>query len=74
MTEDSMEPKRKTRAHGETWTRARRMYIRYPLVPASVLALVLNISKQRFAECTLDLREEWERKRDAALDKLRAEL
>ena len=64
---------RKARAHGETWHKARRLYLAYPLVPVADLARVLEVTRQCFDEYTRDLKGERETRRGKALQRLKDE-
>jgi hypothetical protein len=62
------EPKeRKARDHGETWERARRLYLKYPLLPASDIARILRVSRQAIDEYVRDLKPEREERHAATL-------
>jgi len=62
------EPKeRKARDHGETWERARRLYLKYPLLPASDIARILRVSRQAIGEYVRDLKPEREERHAATL-------
>jgi len=58
---------RKEREHGETWERARRLYLKYPLLPASDIARILGVSRQAIDEYVRDLKPEREERHTAAL-------
>lgn len=62
---------RKTRAHGETWIQARRLYIKYPLLPAADIARILEVSRQAIDEYVRDLKDERETRRADALQRLK---
>jgi hypothetical protein len=56
---------------GPTWRGARRLYLKYPLLPAADLARILGVSRQAINEYVEDLKEEREKRREEALVKLR---
>jgi len=58
---------RKEREHGETWERARRLYLKYPLLPASDIARILGVSRQAIDEYVRDLKPEREERHAATL-------
>ena len=62
---------RKPREHGETWEHARRLYLKYPLLPASDIARILGVSRQAIDEYVRDLKPEREELRTAALASLK---
>lgn len=66
------------RKHGKTWhdrgptyEHARRLYIKYPLLPAADLARILGVSRQAVYEYVEGLAEEREKRREEALVKLK---
>jgi predicted transcriptional regulator len=63
--------KRKAREHGETWERARRVYLKYPLLPAADIARLLGVTRQTVDEYVKELKEEREKLHDDALEQLR---
>lgn len=62
---------RKPREHGETWERARRLYVKYPLLSAADIARILEVSRQAIDEYVKDLKPEREERRTAALDSIK---
>jgi hypothetical protein len=63
--------KRRARAHGETWHRARKLYLAHPLIPVADLARVLGVTRQCFDDYTRDLKGERETRRGEALQRLK---
>jgi HTH domain len=70
--------RRKERAHGATWhdrgptwRHARRLYLKYPLLPAADLARILGVSRQAINGYVEDLKTEREKRREDALDSLK---
>jgi hypothetical protein len=64
--------------HGESWhdhgplrEHARRLYLKYPLLPSADIARILGVSRSRIAACVVGLQEEREKRREDALDKLK---
>jgi hypothetical protein len=66
-----MGKERKQRPHGDTWEQARRLYLKYPLVPVADLARMLGVSRARVDACVPDLKPERERLRREALKRLK---
>jgi DNA-binding transcriptional regulator LsrR (DeoR family) len=62
---------RKEREHGETWERARRLYLKYPLLPAADIARLLGVSRQTIDEYVTGLKEERGKRREEAFHNLR---
>jgi hypothetical protein len=62
---------RKEREHGETWERARRLYLKYPLLPAADIARLLGVSRQTVDEYVADLKEDRAKRREEAFDSLK---
>jgi hypothetical protein len=56
---------------GPTWRHARRLYLKYPLLPAADLARVLGVSRQAINGYVEDLKQERERRREEALVNLK---
>lgn len=56
---------------GPTWKQARRMYLKYPLLPVSDLARILEVSRQTIYEYVEGLAEEREKGREEAIIKLK---
>jgi hypothetical protein len=52
---------------GPTWKRARRLYLKYPLLPAVDLAYILGVSRQAIDQYVNGLKEEREKRREEAL-------
>jgi transcriptional regulator with XRE-family HTH domain len=52
---------------GPTWRHARRLYLKYPLLPAADLARMLGVSRQTISEYVEELKEEREKRREEAL-------
>jgi hypothetical protein len=59
------------REHGETWARARRLYLAHPFIPVSDLAGVLEVSRARFNVCVDGLLDERQRRCDEVLRHLK---
>ena len=66
------------RRHGKTWhergptyENARRLYLKYPLLPVSDLARILGVSRQAIYEYVEGLEEEREKRREEELIKLK---
>ena len=65
-------PSRKTgREHEETWERARRLYLAYPLLTTADIARLLGVSRQRVHACIKGLEDRRETLREAALNSVR---
>jgi HTH domain len=56
---------------GPTWRHARRLYLKYPLLPAIDLARILGVSRQAIDQYVEGLKEEREKRRGEALVKLK---
>ena len=56
---------------GPTWEHARRLYLKYPLLPAADLARILGVSRQAIDQYVEGLKEERERRREEELVKLK---
>ncbi len=56
---------------GETWERARKLGLKYPLLSLADLARLLDVSRARINECLLDLKDERERLRTRELERIR---
>jgi predicted transcriptional regulator len=52
---------------GPTYHAARRLYLKYPLLPASDIARILGVSRQAIDEYVRDLKPEREERHAAAL-------
>jgi hypothetical protein len=66
------EPKeRKAREHGPTWEQARKLYLKYPLLPPATIAEILEVSRQAVDEYTRDLKDERARLRGLEIARLR---
>jgi hypothetical protein len=50
---------------------ARRLYLKYPLLPMADIARLLGVSRQAVDQFCLDLKDERERRRQDALEKIR---
>jgi hypothetical protein len=71
------------RKHGKTWhergptyENARRLYIKYPLVPAVDIGRILGVTKQaifKYVKDEPDLTKEQEKRREEALVRLKRE-
>ena len=62
---------RKARKHGETWSQARRLYLKYPLLTIADIARLLGVSRARVNECLEGLKEEREGLRTRELERIR---
>jgi hypothetical protein len=69
---------RKPREHGKTWHdrgptwgHARRLYLKYPLLPAADLARILGVSRQAINEYVGELKAQREKRRDEAIASLK---
>ncbi len=76
MSERSIE--RKKGQHGKawhdrgpTWEHSRRLYLKYPLLPAADLAEILGVTRQAVDGYVRDLKEERSKRREEALVKLK---
>jgi hypothetical protein len=67
------ERQRKEREHGQTWERARLLYLSHPFIPVADLARVLGVSRARFNVCVDGLLEERRRRCDEVLQRLTEE-
>ena len=56
---------------GPTWKHARRLYLKYPLLPAADIARILGVSRQAIFKYVKDLMEGQEKRREEALVKLK---
>ncbi len=56
---------------GPTWSHARRLYLKYPLLPTADLARILGVSRQVVYEYVEGLTEEREKRYEEALVKLK---
>lgn len=56
---------------GPTWGHARRLYLKYPLLPAADLARILGVSRQRIFQYVDGLNEEREKRREEELVRLK---
>lgn len=56
---------------GPTWGHARRLYLKYPLLPAADLARILGVSRQAVDQYVDGLKEEREKLHEDALMKLK---
>jgi len=79
LPERSTERKRaEARKHGKTWHdrgptwgHARRLYLKYPLLPAADLASILGVSRQAIDQYVGGLKEERKKRREEALVNLK---
>jgi hypothetical protein len=56
---------------GPTWAHARRLYLKYPLLPAVDLAEILGVSRQAVDGYVRDLKGERKKRRKEALANLK---
>jgi hypothetical protein len=56
---------------GPTWKHARRLYLKYPLLPAVDLAEILGVSRQAVDQYVKDLKGEREKRREEAIANLK---
>ena len=56
---------------GPTWGHARRLYLKYPLLPAADLARILGVSRQAIDQYVDGLKEEREKRREEELVRLK---
>ena len=56
---------------GPTWAHARRLYIKYPLLPVADLARILGVTRQAIYEYVEGLKEEREKRYEEALANLK---
>jgi hypothetical protein len=57
---------------GETWERARKLYLAHPFISPADLSRVLGISRARFYACVKGLEREREQLCEAALKRIKA--
>jgi hypothetical protein len=72
----NMKPKPKKgrqQEHGETWQRARALYLEQPFIPAADLAELLGISRARFYICVDGLEDERRKRCSEILKRLKRE-
>jgi hypothetical protein len=74
----NLSTEREARKHGKTWhdrgptyVHARRLYLKYPLLPVADLARILGVSRQAIDEYVGGLKEERAKRREEALVKLK---
>jgi hypothetical protein len=56
---------------GETWEKARRLGLKYPLLTLADLGRLLGVDRRRINQCLLDLKGERERLRTKELERIR---
>ena len=56
---------------GPTWKHARRLYLKYPLLPTADLARILGVSRQAIYEYVEGLKEERKKRYEEALVNLK---
>jgi len=56
---------------GPTWGHARRLYLKYPLLPAADLASILGVSRQAIDQYVEGLKEERKKRREEAIVRLK---